>query len=188
MTEKNKQTAFSFEDIYVRYYPKLVRFSKEYVLSQPDAENIVQDCFMFLWENKQSIPSINNINAFLFRLVKNKCVDFLRHKITAEEKRETIQTAFIAEYRFKLQSIESFDSNALSDEDIEKIISDAINRLPAKCREIFILSRLEGMTYENIALQLNLSPHTVRNQISLALKKMKHELKDYLPLLLFLIS
>jgi len=44
------------------------------------------------------------------------------------------------------------------------------------------------MTYENIALQLNLSPHTVRNQISLALKKMKHELKDYLPLLLFLIS
>lgn len=187
MTASALPKTIAFEDIYMSYYPKLVRFSKEYVLSGPDAENIVQDCFVYLWEQKHKISSINNINAFLFRLVKNKCVDFLRHKIMADDKKEIMQNIFIQEYTFKLQSIESFDYNALTDQEIEQIIENAINNLPEKCRGIFVLNKIEGLTYEQIAQQLDLSPNTVRNQVAIALKKMKIELKDYVLLLLFLI-
>ncbi|MDU1890802.1 MAG: sigma factor [Dysgonomonas sp.] len=65
----------TFDEIYSIYYPKLVRFSNEYILSLHDAENIVQDCFLYLWEQRDSLNSINNINAYLFRLIKNKCID-----------------------------------------------------------------------------------------------------------------
>lgn len=177
--------ALTFEDIYIKYYPKLVRFSREYVLQAADAENIVQDCFVYLWEQKDKISSISNLNAFLFRLVKNKCVDFLRHKIMAEDKKENMQNILLQEYQFKLQSIESFDNNSLSDMEIEQIIEKAINSLPDKCRDIFILSKIEGLKYEEIAERMNLSPNTVRNQVSIGLKKMKSELKDYLPLFIF---
>ena len=183
----NLQKTLTFEDIYLKYYPKLVRFSKEYVITEADAENIVQDCFVYLWEQQNKISSINNINAFLFRLVKNKCIDFLRHKIMAEDKNENLQNTLMQEYSFKLQSIESFDHNLVSDNEIELIIKKAINNLPEKCRNIFILNKVEGLKYEEIAQQMNLSPNTVRNQISLAMKKMKLELKDYFPLLLFFI-
>ncbi|NDV60114.1 RNA polymerase sigma-70 factor [Bacteroides sp. 519] len=183
----NPQLNLTFEDIYMKYYPKLVRFCKEYVLASEDAENIVQDCFVYLWEQKDKISSIHNLNAFLFWLVKNRCIDFLRQKIMADDKKENMQNTFIQEYTFKLQSIELFD-NSLSDNEIEQIIEKAINSLPDKCRDIFILNKIEGLKYDEIAQQMNLSPNTVRNQIAIALKKMKSELKDYIPLLFFLIS
>lgn len=183
----NPQSNLTFEGIYMKYYPKLVRFCQEYVLSAADAENIVQDCFVYLWEQKDKISSINNLNAFLFRLVKNKCIDFLRHKIMAEHKKENLQNTFIQEYTFKLQSIESFDSS-VPDHEIEQLIEKAINNLPDRCRDIFILKKIEGLKYEEIAQQMSLSPNTVRNQVAIALKKMKAELKEYLPLLIFLVG
>ncbi len=175
-----------FEKIYTMYYPKLVRFSKEYVLTRADAENIVQDIFVHLWEKRNTLDKIQSINAFLFRLVKNKCVDFLRHKITIEVKQCDMQEVLLKEYNFKLYSIELFDDTSLSDAEIEHIIHTAIENLPEKCREIFILSKIEGLKYHEIAEKMQLSPNTVRNQIVIALKKMKDELKEYLPLFIFL--
>lgn len=187
MIDKEQVRNLSFDEIYLIYYPKLVRFCKEYILSEPDAENIVQDCFLYIWERKDTLKSIDNINAFLFRLVKNKCIDHLRHRVTVEAKKEEIRSTYLKEFEFKLLAISSFD-DSLSDEEIETIIYNAISRLPDKCREIFILSKLKGMKYEEIASHLELSPNTVRNQIAIALQKMRKELKDYLPLLLFIIG
>jgi RNA polymerase sigma-70 factor (ECF subfamily) len=177
-----------FEKIYSIYYPKLVRFSREYILSVYDAENIVQDCFIYIWEQRDNLPAIKNINAFLFRLVKNKCVDYLRHKVTVASKKRELQDIHIKEAEYKLLSIEALDDASISDEEIEHIIYNAINSLPEKCREIFVLSKLNGMKYEEIAAQLNISKNTVKNQVAIALKKMRHELKDNFPLLLFIIS
>ena len=75
-----------------------------------------------------------------------------------------------------------------SEEDIEKVIANAIDKLPERCREIFLKSRIEGMKYREIADELDISMNTVENQMSIALRKLRIELKDYLPLLLFLIS
>ena len=88
----------------------------------------------------------------------------------------------------KLASLELFDQSLLSEQDVEKIISDAIDSLPEKCREIFIKSKIEGKKQKDIAAELNLSLKTVENQMNIAYKKIKSELKDYLPLLLFFLN
>lgn len=188
MLNPKQEQPFTFEDIYSIYYPKLVRFSNEYVLSVHDAENIVQDCFLYVWEQKHTLHSINNINAFLFRLVKNKCIDFLRRKILDETKKKDIQDTYIREFQYKLLSIESFDDSFMSDDEIETIIYNAINSLPEKCKQIFILSKINGMKYDEIAKQLEISPNTVKNQVSNALEKIRKSLKNHLPLFIFLIG
>jgi len=160
-----------------------VRFSREYVSSRDDAENIVQDVFFILWQQREHLDQLRNVNAYLFKLTKNKCIDFLRHKIRVGDLHCSLQDVEEKELHFKLYSIEQFDDQSLSNEDIEIMVNKAIETLPPKCREIFILSRLDGMKYQEIADQLNLSTNTISNQIAIALKKLKNELKDYLPLL-----
>ena len=70
-----------FEQIYLSYFSKMKRFAREYVLSDEDAENIVQDVFLDFWEKKELLPLPINILAYLFTSIKNRCIDFLRHKI-----------------------------------------------------------------------------------------------------------
>ncbi|MDR1557829.1 MAG: RNA polymerase sigma-70 factor [Tannerellaceae bacterium] len=168
----------NFDKIYVNYFTRLHRFAKEYVMSDEDAENIVQDVFMMLWEKREVLNVQISLTAYLFSLVKNKCIDHLRRKVVAEEYRQ--------ELNMKLSSLEDLNRAFSSDEDIERFINDAINKLPKRCREIFIMSRIEGKKYQEIAEELNISVNTVENQMSIALKKLRIELKEYLPLLLFL--
>jgi RNA polymerase sigma-70 factor (ECF subfamily) len=158
----------------------MIRFAKEYVLSEEDAENIVQDIFVMLWEKRDVLDVKVNLVSYLFVLVKNKCLDFLKH--------QTIGRAFSQEYIVKQQALEELNYIFFSEEDIEEVLNKAINSLPERCREIFIKSRLEGKKYKEIASELDISVNTVENQMSIALKKMKLLLKDYLPLLLFLLN
>ena len=88
----------------------------------------------------------------------------------------------------KLASLELFDQSLLSEQDIERIITEVVDSLPEKCREIFIKSKIEGKKQKDIAAELNISLKTVENQMDIAYKKIKSELKDYLPLLIFLLA
>jgi len=177
----------NFEKIYSVYFPKLVRFAREFVLSTEDAENIIQDIFIYLWEHQEVLKSISNLNAFLFVLVKNRCIDFIRQKKLQEQKREEFESVTKKEFKLKIYALQQFDENALSVNDIEAILNEAINSLPEKCREIFSLSRMEALTHKEIAERLNISTKTVENQITTAIKKLRIELKDYLPLFYFII-
>lgn len=174
-----------FSKIYLAYYSKLILFATEYVISEEDAENIVHDMFLFLWENRGILPTIQNQKAYLFTLIKNRCIDFLRVKMNERSRYEKIQNTFEAELKLKLNSLEFFDCYHLNDENIETIITEAIDSLPEKCREIFILSRIEGLKYKDIASRLDVSVNTVENQISIALRKLRVQLKNYMPLYFF---
>jgi len=174
----------NFSKIYCAYYPKLKRFAKEYVVYEEDAENIVQDIFMYLWENSDLLTKVLNLNAYLFTLIKHKCIDFLRGQIIEKNHNKTVQQNF--EIEFKLISLESFTYNSLSEENIDKIINDAIDSLPVKCREIFIMSRMDMLKYREIAAKLNISINTVENQMSIALHKLKIKLKNYITLFITL--
>jgi RNA polymerase sigma-70 factor (ECF subfamily) len=87
----------------------------------------------------------------------------------------------------KLYSLQQFDENHLSGAEIETLVTNAINSLPERCREIFVLSRLEGLRHKEIAARLNISTNTVEGQINIALKKLRAELKDYILLFIFII-
>lgn len=88
-----------FEQIYIAYFSRMKYFAQEYVLSDEDAENIVQDVFLELWERKEMLELPINIIAYLFTAIKNRCIDFLRRKILIRDIEDKLQE----EYRLTLQ-------------------------------------------------------------------------------------
>lgn len=180
-----KKDAFSV--MYDTYFPKLLRFSQTYVKEEEEAEQIVQDIFIYLWEHKELIPTLQNVNAYLFALVRNRCVDYLRKEVYQEAQKGSLSEVENKELQLKMYSLEMFDDDRLSEADIEELLRQAIGRLPERCREIFIMSRLQNLKYKEIAEKLSISPNTVENQIVIAIRKLKEELKDYFPLFLFIV-
>lgn len=177
----------TFEDIYLSYFSKMKYFAKEYVISDEDAENIVQDVFMELWEKKEMLTMHLNLIAYLFTTIKNKCLNHLRHKTVVQETTNQLQEEYSITLQMNLDSLEAFDQNLFTEQDVEKVISKAINSLSEKCREIFIMSKIEGKKQKQIATELNISINTVETQMGIAYKKLRIELKDYLSLLIFFI-
>lgn len=175
-----------FEEVYLTYFSRMKNFALEYVLSEQDAENIVQDVFMELWEKKEILSVQINLIAYLFTAIKNRCIDFIRHTILVRDVADKLQEEHLLTLKMKFYSLEAFDNNILSDNNIEAIISKAINALPEKCREIFIKSKIEGKKQKEIAAELNISINTIETQMGIAYKKLKIELKDFLPIFLFL--
>ena len=184
MLVEKKILSDHFEEIYVSWFSRMKYFALEYVVSEEDAENIVQDVFTELWEKKEILAYDVNLVALLFTSIKNRCIDLLRHRIVVKEAVNLIQDTL----RMKLASLELFDQSLLSEQDIERIITEVVDSLPKKCREIFIKSKIEGKKQKDIAAELNISLKTVENQMAIAYKKIKSELKDYLPLLIFLLA
>lgn len=175
-----------FEKIYIAYYSRMKRFAQEYVIREEDAENIVQDVFLDLWEQNLLLLTHSNLFAYLFTALKNRCIDFLRHKTIVQHTAQKLQDDYTKSLEMKFQSLEAFDEQVFSEPDIETVIQNAIESLPEKCRQIFILHKIEGKKQKDIAQELNISINTVENQMAIAYKKLKEILKDYLPLLIFL--
>ena len=174
----------TFEKIYKPCYPKMFAFAKNYISANEDVENIVQDVFLVLWEKKDELELSCTLTTYLFTLVKNRCLNFLRHKLIEEEYNAQMKE----ELGFKLYALESMEYSYHSEKELQEIIQRALDTLPERCREGFIKSRIEGLKYKEISEELGISVNTVENHIVTALKKLRVELKDYLPLLLFLVN
>lgn len=176
-----------FEDIYLSYFSKMKHFAQEYVVLEEDAENIVQDVFTELWEKREILSMPVNLIAYLFTTVKNKCLNHLRHKMIVQETTNLLQEEYVITLRMNLDSLKVFDQNIFNEQDIEKVITQALDTLSPKCKEIFIMSKIEGKKQKQIAEELNISINTVETQIGIAYKKLRVELKNYLSLFLFLL-
>lgn len=180
------ETHKSFSDIYSIYYVRMLRFSQTYVGAEEDAEDIVQNTFLYLWEHLDLLKDIEHPDAFLFTLIKNRCLNFLKHQSYIQAKTSSLKADEELEYQLNLYALEQFDETISSITEVENLLSQTIQKLPERCREIFLLSRIDGLKYKEIAERLNISVNTVENQISIALRKLRSELKDYLPLFIFI--
>lgn len=176
-----------FENIYVTYYSRMKRFAQEYVISEEDAENIVQDVFLDLWEQQFVFMSYSKLTAYLFTATKNRCLDFLRHKSAVRKGAERLMEQHTHELQMKLQSLEALNDDIFSEPDIESVVQKAIETLPERCRKIFVMNKIEGKKQKEIATELNISLHTVESQMAIAYRKLKEALKEYIPLLVFLL-
>lgn len=176
-----------FENVYVTYYSRMKFFALEYVIREEDAENIVQDVFLNLWEQNLLLLSHTNLFSLLFTAVKNRCIDFLRHKTIVQKSVNRLQDEYMEPLQLKYHSLEAFNDSLFYEPDIETVIQNAIDSLPEKCKQIFILNKIEGKKQKNIAQELNISVNTVENQMTIAYKKLKELLKDYISLIIFLI-
>ncbi len=177
-----------FENFYITWYSRVKYFARDYVLSEEEAENIAQDVFLEFYQKRDSLDFHINIIAYLFTSVKNKCIDYLRRKLLEQEAAAKMQEEFDLSFRMKFDSLEAFNLEGLSEDNIKNIIEKALESLPERCREIFVMSKIEGKKQKEIAEELGVSVKTIECQMTIAYKKLREELKNYLPLLLFLLS
>lgn len=171
--KEGKEYAFDFFFNY--YYAGLCVYGqKSFSIQMEDVRNLVQDVFLKFWNERTTIQIQSSVRAYLFVSVKNKCLDYLKQNRRAPE------TFDIS----KIQDIpnEAFETYVLSE--LELMLSKSLDKLPDRCREVFELSRLSGHKNKEIAEKLNITEKTVENQMTKALRILKTELRDYLPLLL----
>lgn len=174
---KNKdKTVFDF--VFSYYYTGLCTYTRRWV-SDPDvAEDLVQDFFVRLWTNSSNIVITTSLKSYFFTSVKNRSINHLKHLKTKEKFGNQIING----------STEEYSNWEFTEPELTELIEKGMQKLPPRCREIFILSRFEGKDNGKIAEMLGISKRTVELQISNALKILRSELKDYLPsMLLFLL-
>ncbi|MFY9150589.1 MAG: RNA polymerase sigma-70 factor [Prolixibacteraceae bacterium] len=168
------QTAF--ELLFHFYYSGLVMYSTQFTTDRMEAEEIVQDFFVRFWQKHQQIISSDSLKGYLFSAIKNGSLNFLKHK--------KIEEKYIREMGELSKHHLAYNPDIYVASELQEKVKNAIDLLPEKCREIFILSRIRGMKNVEIATELNISKRTVETQISKALKVMRVELKDYVRLLI----
>ncbi|HZL10077.1 MAG TPA: RNA polymerase sigma-70 factor [Prolixibacteraceae bacterium] len=177
----------SFEKVYRYYFPRLNYFAKQYLLEAEASKNIVQDVFTELWDKRQSLRTDTNLNAWLFTVTKNKSL-----KVISQLKSRHNYDNFIKSRQLDINyiSLAEFDTSHLVFEELQNQIQAGLDRLSPACRKVFEMSRFEDKKNREIAEELNLSIKTVEAQISKALRSLKADLKDYLPLfyILFLFQ
>ena len=177
----NKGYKHAFEVIYKLYYDKLLHIATSYLGSKEDAEGVVQNVFIKLWGQIENIEEISNINAYLFTLTKNLCFDAIKHKKVklkyVEDKRAIIQTQYINDSTASL----------LLENELQKRIVEAIDKLPEKCKKIFIESRVNGLKSKEIAEMYAISKKTVDNHLSNGIRLMRLHLKDFITVFLFFL-
>lgn len=171
--KEGDQTAF--ELLFHFYYPGLVMYSTQFTSDRIEAEEIVQNFFIRFWQRHQQIIPTDSLKSYLFMSVKNGSLNFLKHK--------TIEEKYIRQMTELSNSHLVYDPDLYFVSELQEKIKSAIELLPEKCREIFIMNRIRGMRNEEIGIKLNISKRTVETQISKALKILRVELKDYVGLL-----
>lgn len=134
------------------------------------------------------MDAYTNLTAYLFTSIKNRCLDYLRKWVLEQETAQGVQDEFDMELRMKYDSLEIFNTQFSDETDIGELLDNALQKLPERCRNIFIMNKLEGKKQKEIAEELNLSINTVESQMGIAYKKLREELKDCLPLFIFLFA
>ncbi len=166
--QKGDQEAF--EMLFHAYYGNLCLYASKILNNEHMAEEVVQDFFVKLWEKKEQISIDTSIKNYLFKSVKNQCLNFIKHNVIKENYIKTKEVDIQQNINYEEHFIEV---------DLAKKIEESINSLPEKRREIFRLSREEGLKYREIAEKLNISVKTVEAQMGLAIKNLREKLKNY---------
>lgn len=159
----------AFEEIFKSYYHELCGFCLKYVRVETTAEEIVQEIFINIWDRRAELSITVSIKAYLYTAVRNRSFNYLKLQLPKEQKKVEVDNIGIVES-------DTREDEMILDE-LKEQVRMAIDQLPTKCRIIFNLSRNSGLTYREIAEELDISVKTVENQIGLALKKLRERLQ-----------
>jgi len=168
----------AYEMVFREYYRPMTAYAFRFLSNLSDSESIVQDVFLRLWQKRRAIMITSSLQHYLFRSVKNQCINHIEH-----EKIKTGYQAFV----IKNETDRSEYSEFFLEFGLKRKIEAAIAALPEKRQEIFRLAREEGLKYREIADRLEISVKTVETQMTLALKQLRESLKEYKNLVMFFL-
>ncbi len=180
LLKKDEKKAFRL--LFERYYDNLLLYSFRILNDLEAAEDIVQDCFVRLWNTKRLYTFAGDLERFIFKMVKNRALLYLKEN----QKRNDIH-AFFSEENNVSQCDFGQEAYEKSHRETEALYN-AVGRLPEKCRKVFLMACLNDRTYKEIAGELGVSINTVKTQMKTALKFLRENLREdaYLMLLFFL--
>jgi len=160
----------AFEKLFCQYHQKVFNFALKMLHSKMEAEGVVQNTFVKIWENRSSLDETHSFHGYLFKIAQNDIYNHFRKRLNEKYYRE-----YLLEYAEKLESSleEKINLNEL-----EVIVEEIMSNLPERRREIFLLSRNEGLTYKEIGLKLNITENTVDTQIRKALDFFRQHLRN----------
>jgi len=169
--DQHKSDIFLFENIFKQYYEPLIKFAYRYVNVPAVAENIVHDIFLYLWNERKRIDFTINIKTYLYNAVKNRCLNHLsKMKLRNDYK--------ISEFEVSVNS--QTPESILINKELEEALKNAINEIPAKRREIYVMNRFDQLTYAEMAFILKISVKTVETQMSRSIKFLRKKLAAFL--------
>jgi RNA polymerase sigma-70 factor (ECF subfamily) len=175
----------ALELLFSIYFPRLNDFARNVVKDDVISQDIVQDVFVNVWEKRADIEIIN-LEAFLFRLVRNRCIDYIKHLKVVNNRMQEIQISSIYEELYRIDFIGN-EPYVLIEKELKTKIEKTINSLPDRCREVFILSRMNGLKNKEIAEKLNINIKNVERHLSRAMQSFRNNFRDELPVALIVL-
>ena len=179
----------AFDELFRCYYPRLISYISS-ILDSKIAEDIAQDVFLYVWENRKKIYFGQGFQSYLFQSGYTRAMDYLRKQHTVMDYAENVQTDFLEIYE-KLARNEDSILDHLYSKDFYQTLHQLLDKIPEQRRNVFLLAYVDGLKSKDIAEQCNMSQRTVESHIYLTLKFLRERLlkKDfYIFLLLFYFS
>lgn len=159
----------ALDELYNYYYPRLYAFAKRFLKVEDDINDILQDVFIKLWENRKNIKNVETFNAWIFTITKNTVVSYFREKIKLTEFESRVR---------EMATTEGYLTDSTAEyEDIKEKVGQLIEKLPEKRKQIFKLSREQGLSNNEIATEMGISVKTVEDHMMHAIRFLKDNLK-----------
>lgn len=170
----NQDDVDAYKQLYRLFYTPLFNFALSIIRSRQQAEEIVSDVFIKIWQSRKSLPEINSPGVYLYTSVRNRAIDYRNR-----ERRQPIVNFSPEDWEDTLIELKDPADYCISS-DLMKKINAAVNQLPPQCKIIFRLVKEDGLSYKQVAGVMDISPLTVRNQLAIAIRKMGEILPGYI--------
>ncbi len=179
----------AFRSVFMTWFESLEVFAKAYVEDREVARDMVQEVFANLWSKRSSLPEEANLKAWLYQATRNNCLNYLK-RLKVQAKYEMRALDNYHDLLLNYEALARLNFDAISYHELMEALNNAMNSLPERCREVFELSRYDGMKNREIAEKLGISVKAVEGHISKALKQLKDQLHAYYSsdLILFLLT
>jgi RNA polymerase sigma-70 factor (ECF subfamily) len=156
----------AFDVLFTRYYPVVKSFLQGFVKNEDAASDMAQDVFFKIWTNKEALSGVISFKSYLFRMARNRVCDYFEHHAVEEKYDQRLQA-----------EAQNFYSGLIEEElyarELSLLIDIAVGKMPAQRRRVFVMSRKEGFSNDEIAEQLKISKRTVENHITQALQDLR---------------
>lgn len=181
-------TAQEFGQLFIRYRDKFIAVAMSYVRDNVAAEDIVAESFTNFWDSRDRIAPDTVPEAYIFQSVKNRCLNHLRDKANRLRIQQQMHDDTYKAIMAEIGVLGKDEIGLIFRSDIMEICRNLLASIPESSRDIFLSSRFENLTYNEIAEKYNITPRKVKREIQHVLEIMRTSLKDYLPLLILLYS
>lgn len=190
MTEEEKSSRNLTEEEFGRFFSRcrqmFVKIANSYVHDDSAAEDIVNECFIRMWEKRGELKT-ENYESYAFKSIVNRCLDHLKVESNRTRIQKNIYEASNRMQTYEINSLESLNPERLFADEINSIVANCLKRMPDVTRKVFLASRIDEKTYGEISEIYGIPVRQVTSHIQFALKTLRNSLRDYLPLILAII-